>query len=481
MSKKALVQTVSIISIVASMSLPAFAATFTPTTILQHTTHRTRSIWLSKIARFFTRSTDKKAEYTQGITNTLLIQTLSEEAAGNSKAALRDELQYEQESTRLSDYIHTLQQSIRTNDDQSKLQGMVNDRAIELRALEAETEQNVEAELHVKLARHKPKLTIELTDTLEHTSSTDQATWLAELINAFTSADLSSVDELAHHLALTAAIDNTSTDTRLKNALEAADNVILGNQQSLTEAEANDLADQLELTVDETHSLVDLEKLTDHVQDTAKITLLATVDRISKKIAESKDVDSAIQALLKESEHSAELQTKILDHINEHANETTKRSIESFRHQVEQNNEQAKQAIEMIQHAQEKASEAAKQSEEKHNRTQNQETRSSNDSSKISESQDHSNTDTEVDRETIEIEVKNGAFDGNTSFSLRSGTVVTVKFKVDDNTARILTLSNGQTSDPIANKEVALASFTLTTPVTFTVSGVSGTGTIGLK
>ena len=446
--------------------------------ILSHALHQTRSVLISKIARFFSFTVEQKAAYTQGIANALLKQTVALEQTGNLAAAKISEQNYEHESKLLTEYIDSLQKSTHTAENKKALNELTTDRTVELRVLEHEVEQAELPDLHQQFVDRRSSVLKEVTNILEDVPSTDQAGLVQQLSDTFATATLDRSGHLADQLEFTGLVSLTSTDDKLKTQLEAADNVAISNQLPTTPQELKDLVEQLDHSTDIQRRLNNLLKINDLVPAASQAELTSAIDRVAKQLIE-KNPDQALEKAIKETERSADLRQKVLEQLKEHADEPTKQLIEQLQKQNEQQREDAKQANEQLKQAQEKADEAAKHANEKTTEQKTQKTETSNSSQESNSTSSDTTSSTESQHETIEIEVKNGAYDGNTSFSVKTGTILTVKFKVDDDTTtRTLTLSNGQSGQASPKSETSLSSFSFNAPLTFSVSGVAGSGTI---
>ncbi len=459
--------------------------------------HTTRSIVLTKLRRFLTFSDRKDAELTDAIANTLLVKAMEQEAAGEPDSADVTLAKYQRESDLLSSLVDELQAS--TTDDeatQAFLAAFATDRAVQVAAIEATLATNVGSrDVAGKLVAVQSKTLREIAKVLEDEADPiERVKKLAEVFEHYSKKQTKLEVKLAKKLALAAKLDDETDDAKLEDELEQEEDEAVEDAAALDETTIDDLLAELDELEPSRRAAV-LTKLLAKVPDQAKLSIENAIDQLVKsELASTSGDEAALKEFIDGHSDSAEIQDKVIDRLKEHADEKTKKKVEAVKKQVEKEREAAKKADEKAQEEQKRTDEQVKEAEEKaaeEETSKDDETEDTSDGSSGSSSNTSSSSATqsstpsttttqEAQKETVEITVdEDGSFD-KTNFSVGKGSQLTVKFKNESSTSRTLTLSNGK-SATVGKGETTIAAFGFDTPLTFTVSGVSGSGTIAIK
>ena len=449
-------------------------------------THTTRSVVLTKLRRFFTVSKSKDAELTDAITNALLMTAMKQQAAGNASQANATLAKYQRESELLASLVTTLQSNTDNAATQQFLSELTTDRVVQLAALESSLgTAGDSADLATKLASEQAKVLREIVKVLEQeTDPVERDQKLAELFDHYDKKQTTIEAKLAKRLALTAKLDDETDDALLEADLDQEEDSAVEEAGKLDETSVDDLLAELD-EVAPSHRAALLTKLLEKVPAGAKLSIENAIDQLVKaELQSSSTNDAALKAFVDSHADSTEIQDKVIDRLKEYADPATKKKIETIKKSVEADRESAKKAAERAKEDAQKASESS----DSNGAQDSQDDRSTEESSgersqasgTTSSTASESSSSTEVQKVTVEIKVgEDGKLEGANQ-SVKKGSTLTVKFKNESETARTLSLSNGK-SATIGKGETSITAFTIDTALTFTISGLSSTGTISVQ
>jgi hypothetical protein len=456
-------------------------------------------IW-TKLRRFFTRNPQKDAELTQAIRNTLLVQVNEQLQAGEINNATDILTKVLRETVFLEKLVTTLQTQTDNTEVQSFFNSFVTDRALELALLEDSLVRGEgSSQLAEKLLSEQAKVIRDIVAVLEReTDPARQSEKLNQIFNRYTQKLAQIEQKVAKKLTLTADLDAASDDAGLERELDKQEDSILESTTAFDESQIRELS-RLLGELEPTERLIVLTKLLETVPAASQVELETALNSLTEQILSENGGDAnRLRSTLETSRRSSAVQERIIERLKEHADEATKQRLEDIKEAIEAEREAAKQAAERERNDNQDTDDDA--NEEDSTDTNQEDDTTDDDDLKLSPNDTEeadtetatprptssstasptSSTTTNSARETLEIKVKNGVF-GKTTFTVEQGTIITLKFKNEDETSRTLTLSNGISSRPIAAGEASLTSFTADQGVTFTCTGVSGSGTIQIQ
>lgn len=462
----------------------------------------TRSIVLTRFLRFFTINPTKDAELTASIGNALLLTALRQQAAGETNRATNTLAKYERETELLRTLVETIQPQNTDPATSTFLTNLAIDRAVSMAALEATVPAPAvpgvqPTDLASKLIAAQAKVLRDIARSLEQeTDPVERNKKLAAIFEHYAKKQAKLEAKLAKKMLLADRLDDETEDDALETDLDEQEDEALRDADELDEVQTTQLLIQL-AAIDDRRRATILTKLLQRVPTEAKGGVEQAIDQlVSQELAEAGDDQEAINQLVDGHSRSAVVQEKILEKLKEHADEPTKQKLDAAKKQVE------------------KQREAAKKIDEKKQEDSKQKQDESNDKDATKDDDDEAESDTKIksgaaptstttpspaestpssrgssgssstpvaaQKETIEIKVvDDGTFD-KTSHSAERGAELTVKFKNETETSRTLTLSNGK-SATVGKGETTISAFTFDAALTFTASGVSGSGTISVK
>ncbi len=443
--------------------------------------HTTRSIVLTKLRRFFTLSESKDAELTDAIANTLLLKAMEQQAAGQADQATGTLAKYQRESELLTTLVETIQSNTAHEGTQAFLAEFATDRAVQLAAIEATLATNSGTnDLAGKLIAEQSKTLRDIVSVLEkEVDPVQRDEKLAKVFEHYAKKQAKLEAKLAKKLSLAARLDDETDDDELETDLEQEEDEALDEADELDEDGADELLDELDELEPSRRAAV-LTKLLAKVPDAARGSIEHAIDQLVKsELQLANGSEAALKAFVESHSGSKAIQDKVIDRLKEHADEPTKKRVEAVKQAVEQERETAKKDDEKTKEDEQRSAERAKEAEQQAV-DQEKEVQDRSSTTPPSSSTSPSAATTEVEKEMIELKVdEDGSFD-QTSYSVKRGALLTVKFKNESPTTRTLTLSNGKTAS-VGKGETSIAAFNFDAALTFSVSGVYGSGTITVK
>jgi hypothetical protein len=442
--------------------------------------HTTRSIVLTKLRRLLTFSDRKDAELTDAIANSLLLKAMEQEQEGSTEQADATLTKYQRESGLLSALVTELQRLTTDEATQTFLASFATDRAVQVAAIEATLTTNAGSrDIAGKLVAEQSKTLREIAKVLENeTDPVKRDEKLADVFDHYSKKQGKLEAKLAKKLALAAKLDDETDDEELETELEQEEDGVIDDAAELDETTTDDLIAELD-EIEPGRRAAVLTKLLAKVPDKAKLSIENAIDQLVKsELSSTSGGEAALKEFVDSHSDSTEVQDKVIDRLKEHADEKTKKKVEAVKKQVEQEREVTKKANEATEESEKKAVE--QQSDQGNDTKDDASSDSTRGSSSSAEPSSSTPTTTEVVKETIEIKAdEEGKFD-KTSLSVKRGAQLTVKFKNESYTSRTLSLSNGK-SVTVGRGETTIAAFSFDDTLTFTVTGVSGSGTISVK
>lgn len=434
-----------------------------------------RSITLTKFRRFFTRNPIKRGELTTQIANALFLKAQEQEAAGQTAQAAVTLSKFEIEADRLQTIADTISANTTNPEVQAFLSTLATDKAVQLAELQltpSGTSASSQA-LASKMVSLQSKTLRDIVRILEKDMPEDERQAKLEKIMAKYTEKEAKIDaRVERKLALTKELKDTTSDDELEQEIEDQEDETLDEAKELETDELNTLAAKLG-SDPHAHSLAVLEKLLLRVPEAAKAGIENAIQAIlNVQIKDLEQNPDGIDNFLDKASVNSEIRAKVLERIKGKASESLKQEIESEKKKEETRLETQKKTLDK---AKAKAKKESERKLERGNNTQAPEPRTQSTSTPKSVESGASQEQTE-----IEVKVKDGKFD-KTSYAVKNGASVTVRFKNEDSTARVLTLSNGKASSSISAGETKLLAFTISGTVTFIATGVSGSGSITIQ
>ncbi len=473
----------------------------TEATETSNSTTTPRSSWYSivvkKLQRFFTIDKVKRSQLTLELGAALLSQVQAEEATGQTSKALSTLDKYNREMG----YLSVASAVLAKNTDDPRITTFLDTLLVEktqqLTTLDTIVPESADSVAR-KLIRIRSQAIREITKIVSNPelSTVERERKLAKVMAKYSEKETRLEAKIAKKLALTSAMSEN-------------------NEEQVFEVELQEQEDKTLEDVDELDhdSINKLGKSISGLSIEQRLPLLA---RLRLKV-ETNDIDDDIDEAIDELEHNASAKRHVIGRLSddddfediisvieerdEKLSELLKQNKELEKKDSETKREEQKKAneqkLEQLKEASSKKQEKSKKTKEDKidkkgrsaelpsNSTEKTEptarpsatTGATEASTSASSSPSSTKEPSEQEKTTVEIKIKEGRFD-KTSYSVKKGSLLTVKVKNEDDDSRTITLSNGQSSGVLAEDQTkSLSAFTINGTVTFESAGV-GSGLI---
>lgn len=289
--------------------LPGRASMQSTSLTAQSFNRTTKSVPLSKMARLFSFSEVKKAEFTQAISNKLLITALDQQEKNQQKKALKTEAKFEKESARLSQAIEAIKKNASSPTMVAKLSSIAQDRTTEITALNNPDVK--QTEIGSKLAQHENAFMTDITSILASVPATNRQETIQAVLSTAAVKAPSAAEKATEKLKFIARLNDSTSNTALEEGLDGAEDQTVSDIATLDQASIEAVTAAAQAAFTTPRQLVVLTKLANTVPDTAKLAIENAINTITTNIVKSTDALAQTEAVLKEAKLSADVQSKI--------------------------------------------------------------------------------------------------------------------------------------------------------------------------
>lgn len=333
--------------------------------------HTTKSIFWTKVWRFFSFSQSKEAELTDAIANSLLLKAQAQAQQGAATAATKTLTAYNTELNRLNQAAEKL--SVTNNTQAASVLTQIETDEV---AQYATTEFLAEdyTDLSSNLTQTQAKLLDQLAQSVSSGSNaTQQQDKVNQVLTDYTKKVSDNTQQLAKKLLLAEKLKSVTKDPSVDQVIDDQENSDIAKAaEDLQGNDAQKLADlvhsQAELRSKEVGVLTKLLLKAPAAAQPGLQTALTQV--VNHQLGDGQDV-AAIQNLINSQADSPEVQDKLVNLLKESApSSAAQQAAEEVKQNLENQREAAAQQAEAAKQQQEKIKEQQKQAVESHSQDQ---------------------------------------------------------------------------------------------------------------
>jgi len=477
-------------------------------------------IVLTKIRRFFTFTTEGRAQLTLAVENGLLVEAADQVANGKSADAAKTLTEFSTERAGLSNLVDSLDTTDRST--HHLLGDIASDDAHQIKDL-------TDLSSQVNSAKQlETNTTIDLAHLvgLPNLSAEDRQITMAEATGAVAEDATATPDKIAAKISLKNSIDDVTSKVEVKDALQHEENTDVSEAASLSNTELDSLVKRLDDSESPHHNLVVLQKLLNVVPENAMSGIETALDSQAEQEAANIEKDTTeVEKQNSDSSIPAQIRTAVLDRILVKVkSDDAKKALNLALNKASDDAiQQAKggEPTETSKDGNNSPSPTVTSSSSSHggDTTQSPSPKASSSSNSrggngssspsptaTTSSSSHGGDTTpspslslsstpspsptpspssstsggSTQQTSATIKVKNGGLDSS-SITIKNNSMLTLQFENDDSNSATLTLTNGLTSGAVAsNGKINLQSFLITGPVSFTVveNGITLSGIV---